>query len=158
MSSLSHIEEYLYPNLPVRRVRQTALSLARASDPKPDLLTVELAALMHDLLDKKYVPPSASADPFGYFLPFFKRLAEKTEGEVDLLSDGRAKHISRIVENVSWTNEKRLKAEGKWTEWHETCSELHCVQDADRLDAIGAFGESSHEAYSDIRFNNDHDP
>ncbi|KDQ19363.1 hypothetical protein BOTBODRAFT_27945 [Botryobasidium botryosum FD-172 SS1] len=132
----------------VRRVRKTALSLAHSVEPKPDLLTVELAALLHDLLDKKYVPRSASADPFSHFFPFFKDLAEKTNGEIDLIGDGRAENISRIVENVSWTNERKLKAEGGWTEWHETCIELHCVQDADRLDAIGAFGIMRCAAYS----------
>lgn len=44
----------------VQRVRRTALHLARAvtaseGTSKPDLLTVELAALLHDVLDKKYV-------------------------------------------------------------------------------------------------------
>lgn len=100
------------------------------------MLIVELSALLHDVLDKKYVPPASYGhDARAFFEPFFQRAA------VDLRADGRADTIVRIVENVSWSNEQRLRASGGWGDWHETCVELHCVQDADRLDAIGAFGE-----------------
>ncbi|CAE6461739.1 unnamed protein product [Rhizoctonia solani] len=148
----------------VNRVRRTALALAKAQTPQPDLLVVELAALLHDVLDKKYVTPEEAADPNAYFRPFFESVKEK----VDLLADGRARLIVRIIENVSWTTEKKLRAENKfepWHEscvelhcklraenkfepWHESCVELHCVQDADRLDAIGAFGIMRVSAYS----------
>lgn len=120
-------------------MRTTALRIARAlSSAPPDLLVVELAALLHDVLDKKYVSAAEAADPYAFFLPFFQQAAE--EHGVDLVQDGRARTIARIVDNVSWSTEKRLRAEGNWGGWHEGCLELHCVQDADRLDAIGAFG------------------
>lgn len=122
----------------VQRVRKTALSLARSLLAKrPDLLVVEMAALLHDILDKKYV---AAADPHAYFLPFFEILAR--EHQLDLISDGRACLIVRVIQNVSWTTEKKLRETGGIEEWHENCVELHCVQDADRLDAIGAFGDT----------------
>ncbi|KAH7884423.1 hypothetical protein F5I97DRAFT_1812267 [Phlebopus sp. FC_14] len=131
----------------VERVRKTALSLARSlSETKPDLLVVELAALLHDVLDKKYVSPADAADPYAYFLPFFESLT--TDHGLDLVTDERARLIVRIVENVSWTTEKKLREMGKLEEWHTTCVELHCVQDADRLDAIGAFGIMRCAAYS----------
>jgi uncharacterized protein len=134
------------PALAVQRVRKTALSLAHSvasSNPSasPDLLTIELAALLHDVLDKKYVSAADAADPYAFFLPFFTRMA--AEHGVDLVADGRARAVARIVDNVSWTTEKKLRAGGRWTEWHESCVELHCVQDADRLDAIGAFGQQT---------------
>ncbi|KAF9243425.1 hypothetical protein BU15DRAFT_43095 [Melanogaster broomeanus] len=131
----------------VERVRRTALSLAHSLPGRePDLLVVELAALLHDVLDKKYVSPVEAADPYAYFLPFFQSLA--TDHELDLISDGRARLIVRIVENVSWTTEKKLRETGNIDDWHKTCVELHCVQDADRLDAIGAFGIMRCAAYS----------
>ena len=128
----------------VQRVRRTALKLA--SDPSissrsPDLLVIELSALLHDVLDKKYVPESLSSNPYAFFLPMFEELSEEHPSVGLLTEDGkRARLIADIVTNVSWTTEKKLRQEGKWGAWHDSCLELHCVQDADRLDAIGAFG------------------
>ncbi|KAJ6498019.1 hypothetical protein C8R47DRAFT_316224 [Mycena vitilis] len=130
----------------VQRVRRTALALANAISPKPDLLVVELAALLHDVLDKKYVSAEQAADPHGFFLPFFTSMAEKHG--LDLVQDGRAREITRILDNVSWTTETKLRNNNLWSEWHQNCAELHCVQDADRLDAIGAFGIMRCAAYS----------
>ncbi|KAI0833302.1 hypothetical protein BC628DRAFT_1485415 [Trametes gibbosa] len=136
----------------VQRVRKTSLQLARIisetlpEERRPDLLTVEVAALLHDVLDKKYVPAEDAADPYAFFLPFFEKAA--LDGGLDLVKDGRARTIARIVENVSWSTEKRLIAAGKIDKWYRECTELHCVQDADRLDAIGAFGILRCAAYS----------
>lgn len=140
----------------MERVRRTALSISHSISSgtsssrklNPDPLVVELAALLHDVLDKKYVTPAEAADPYAFFLPFFQSLV--VDHNVDLISDGRARLITRIVENVSWTTEKKLLAAGLIEDWHRDCVELHCVQDADRLDAIGAFGVLRCAAYSAV--------
>ncbi|TFK49617.1 hypothetical protein OE88DRAFT_1682664 [Heliocybe sulcata] len=134
----------------VERVRKTALHLARTVSQtpgrQPDLLTVELAALLHDVLDKKYVTAAKAADPYAYFLPFFNEWRDASG--IDLVNDGRAKEIAEIIDNVSWSTEKKRRQTGEWGPWHEQCIELHCVQDADRLDAIGAFGIMRCSAFS----------
>ncbi|KAH9856564.1 hypothetical protein C2E23DRAFT_808132 [Lenzites betulinus] len=136
----------------VQRVRRTALRLARIisetlpENKRPDLLTVELSALLHDILDKKYVSAEEAADPYAFFRPLFEKAA--SDSELDLVKDGRARLIARIVDNVSWSTEKKLIAAGKIDQWYRDCIELHCVQDADRLDAIGAFGVLRCAAYS----------
>lgn len=101
-------------------------------------LTSLLAALLHDVLDKKYVSPEQSSDPYAFFLPFFEEMSSKHS--VNLIADGRGRLVTQVIDNVSWSTEKKLREKGLWTKWHDECLELHCVQDADRLDAIGAFG------------------
>ncbi|GAA5957410.1 hypothetical protein JCM21900_003297, partial [Sporobolomyces salmonicolor] len=129
----------------VHRVRLQALRLARSLSPSPDLLVVELSALFHDLLDAKYLrlepgqkPPTARE----HLEPFWASFSD------EVVSERQRRLVERVIENVSYSKEvKRIKA-GEETDWHSECLELHCVQDADKLDAIGAFGILRCAAYS----------
>lgn len=119
------------------------MNIAKAfpGDRKPDLLVVELSAILHDILDKKYLPPDlhdSEINTLEYLLPFFETISSR----VDLIGSGRAETIAKIIDGVSWTNEQSMRITGEWDTWHDECIELHCVQDADRLDAIGAIGIS----------------
>lgn len=76
--------------------------------------------------------------------PFFSHPAAQ------LLAASQRDLILRVIPNVSWSTEKKLRQAGQWSEWHETCSELHAVQDADRLDAVGAVGVMRCAAYSAV--------
>ncbi|CAA0812124.1 Cellulase (glycosyl hydrolase family 5) protein [Striga hermonthica] len=107
------------------RVRDLALSLAREEgfSTSPDsILTVELAALLHDIGDYKYM-----RDP--------------SEGQIVedfLVKEGVNETIrSRILGII-----KRMgfKEEAAGVTWSTQYPELGVVQDADRLDAIGAIG------------------
>lgn len=113
------------------------------------MLVVEIAALMHDMADKKYVKLEDGKSLSDHFLPKFEEIQTSSgTNAAAVLGQDRMELISRVVENVSWTTEKKLRETGALTAWHTECMELHCVQDADRLDAIGAFGESDYRDHS----------
>jgi len=93
---------------------------------------VELAAILHDVKDHKYVKnkqPSKGADG---------ETAGSQAVEELLLSLGVPQpiiqRVAYVVANVSWSKQMRSSAPLKLSQ------ELAIVQDADRLDAIGAIG------------------
>ncbi len=109
------------------RVVQTALRIAGEEGADP--FVVELAALLHDLADWKLAGGDESAGP---------RVARQwLEG---LGADGNAvDHVCEIVGGVSF------KGAGVPTPMRT--AEGRVVQDADRLDAIGAIGIARTFAY-----------
>ena len=92
-----------------------------------DLHAITLAALLHDVGDKKYLEPGQD---------------ENTLVHATLLSFGApedlAVKVQRIVLGVSYSSE--IKDPARVKAMIQTYPELAIVQDADRLDAIGAIG------------------
>jgi hypothetical protein len=88
-------------------------------------LVIELAALLHDVLDKKYVSEAEAADAHAYFV-----WSLSLEHGLDLISDGQARQITKVIEDVSWTTEKKLRDTGKIEEQRNTCvhSKLQMLQ------------------------------
>ncbi|KAG0212058.1 hypothetical protein BGX28_006956 [Mortierella sp. GBA30] len=131
--------------LHVDRVRRQALKLAREESIQGktvDVELVELAALFHDIGDAKF---HKEGQPTG------------REVVMDFLSRHdcqKADIVAKIVENVSF----RKELAGVKNEWAESCIELHIVQDADKLDAIGAFGIMRCAAYSGYKNRPLYDP
>lgn len=105
----------------VDRVRRVALDLAKRENVE-DVQLVEMIALLHDVKDHKY---AAEGDDAGTTIR--KLLDGKMEPE-------RIERIVFAVENVSYSKQMKRK------EPLELTPELAIVQDADRLDAIGAIG------------------
>jgi uncharacterized protein len=79
---------------------------------------------------QRFMPAKYGSTSLAILDPFFSCSS-------DLITSRQKDSIYRIIPAVSW-----------WTEWHESCLELHAVQDADRLDAIGAVGIFRVAAYS----------
>ncbi len=104
----------------VERVRQLALYIAKRE--KADQLTVELAALLHDVADFKF---HKGDDKIG------GRVASKWLRKFDL-------DASLINEIESIVNEVSFK--GAKVKYKMKTLEGKVVQDADKLDAIGAIG------------------
>jgi len=103
-----------------------AIDTKRNYEPKENanLFVVQLAALLHDIADSKFYKGDETLGP---------KIASEflKEHNVDQLS---REHIIKIIENVSFKNS--LSNTGK----SFNSIELQIVQDADRLDAIGAIG------------------
>jgi uncharacterized protein len=106
----------------IQRVFNNTLLLAK--DEKVNILVVSLAALLHDIADPKFHDGDESIGP---------RMAK--DFLISLNVDNKViSHVIKIIENMSFKNslEKDKKS--------FVSKELHVVQDADRLDAIGAIG------------------
>ncbi|KAI3658315.1 hypothetical protein MP638_004148 [Amoeboaphelidium occidentale] len=114
--------------LHVQRVKSTALSLAameaKHNQTQIDLEVVKLAALLHDVGDYKYAKegsPSAAEE-------VSKLLNELQYAQTTI------DKVLYVIENISFRKEISQKASV------DHPIELKIVQDADRLDAIGAVG------------------
>ncbi|MHA7841730.1 MAG: HD domain-containing protein [Winogradskyella sp.] len=88
-----------------------------------DLLVIELASLLHDIADPKFHDGNEAIGP--------KKASEfLLQHNVD---SAIIEHVTQIIENMSFKNSFDLNASF-------SSREMDVVQDADRLDAIGAIG------------------
>ena len=97
-------------------------SLLIASEENVDVLIVSLGALLHDIADSKFHEGDETVGP---------ALARKFL-ETQEISEETIIHVIKIIENISFKGGNQLQ------KFHS--KELAVVQDADRLDAIGAIG------------------
>lgn len=104
----------------IERVYKNALLIAKTEE--CDLTVVKLAALLHDIADSKFhdgdenIGPKTARD-------FLKQ---------ENMDEAIISHVVAIIENISFKGGNFEKT------FHS--KELEIVQDADRLDAIGAIG------------------
>lgn len=104
----------------IDRVRKNALNIAKAEG--ADLEIVELGALLHDIADHKFHNNDFSA------LPRATREWLESQGAA-------AELVNRLEQLV-----KEISFKGAQVSTETSSIEAACVQDADRLDAIGAIG------------------
>ena len=108
----------------IERVYKNALLIALTED--CNLIVVQLAALLHDIADSKFYPDASGGDE-----TIGPKIARQFL-ESKMVDQDTIQHTISIIENISF---KGGKAEKKFSS-----IELDIVQDADRLDAIGAIG------------------
>lgn len=125
------------------RVRDLALSLAAEEGlSAPDrLLTVELAALLHDVGDYKYT--KNNVEDMSVVEMFLQEVG---------LDEGQKDEIVAIIKGIGFKNEVSNKS------IVEPTLEFAIVQDADRLDAIGAIGIARCFTYGGSKNSALHDP
>jgi uncharacterized protein len=111
----------------VVRVCRTAVRIAKAEQ-APDLLAVQVAALLHDVGDWKY------------FTDGDARLEQALNKLASMgLREETAHTVRAIIKGIGFKEELKQAADGCSTN-SSMSIELACCQDADRLDAIGAIG------------------
>ena len=104
----------------IERVYKNALLIAKEED--CDMTVVQLGALLHDIADSKFHDGDENIGPE----------TARTFLESENISEEIIAHVINIIENISFKGgnfEKKFNSK-----------ELEIVQDADRLDAIGAIG------------------
>lgn len=121
----------------IERVWKSARRIGRAE--KADMFVVEMAALLHELDDIKINPKNTKEEPI------LARAWLKKSG----VNTAAAEHILYIISTMSFR--KNESAAGKNLEWK-------VVQDADRLEALGAIGIIRAITYGAIRNRPLYDP
>jgi len=104
----------------IQRVYKNSLLIANGE--VCDILVVKLAALLHDIADSKFHNGDETVGP--------KKARLFLESEN--VSENTIVHVINIIENISFKGGNVVKS--------FQSLELDIVQDADRLDAIGAIG------------------
>jgi uncharacterized protein len=122
----------------IYRVWKNAMTLAK--EESADLFVVQLAALLHDIADAKFHNGDDSIGPAiaGKFLA-----KEEVDSNVIV-------HVQNIISNISFKGGKHLL--------EFSSKELDIVQDADRLDAIGAIGIARAFSYGGFKNRRLYDP
>ncbi|KAJ5156951.1 uncharacterized protein N7482_008051 [Penicillium canariense] len=126
----------------VAALANTILEAEQALHPasRLDAVVVKLAALLHDIGDRKYLPSLASATGD----QAEATLDPKIMVEFALLKHGApaelAAKVQMVVSHVSYTTECKDPSVIRRLIDQQGYPELAVVQDADRLDAIGAIG------------------
>jgi len=122
----------------IERVRRTALAIGREEGADP--ITVELAALLHDVADWKFAGGDHTAGPRAAREWLVSRGADAT-----LIN-----HVCEIIASLSF--------KGADVPTPMATLEGQVVQDADRLDALGAIGIARTFAYGGHKGQAMHDP
>ena len=106
----------------IERVYKNAVLISKSES--TDDFVIALGALLHDIADAKFYDGDESVGP--------KRAQEYLESQA--VEESVIEHVVNIINHISYKNSLNPDGE-KWTS-----PELEVVQDADRLDAIGAIG------------------
>ena len=104
----------------IQRVYRNALLIAE--NETCDFEVVKLGALLHDIADSKFHEGDENVGP-----KIARAFLEKEK-----VSEETIIHVLNIIENISY--------KGGNSEQQFTSKELEIIQDADRLDALGAIG------------------
>ncbi len=110
----------------IHRVYKNAQLIAKTE--KADGLVVALGALLHDIADSKFYPDASGGD---------ETIGPKMAAEFLLslnVDSNVIEHIIHIIKNISFKSSLATKTNTF------ASIELDIIQDADRLDAIGAIG------------------
>ena len=106
----------------IERVYKNAILISK--EEKVNAFVVSLGALLHDIADPKFYNGDETVGP-----KVARKFLEEQKVDAEII-----KHVINIIKHISFKNSFDKTGE------NFTSEELKVVQDADRLDAIGAIG------------------
>lgn len=125
----------------IERVFNNSMLIARSE--KVDVLVVSLGALLHDIADAKFHNGDESVGP---------TMAKAFLTSLDV-KENIVTHVVNIINHISYKNSLETESGEKFNSL-----ELRVVQDADRLDALGAIGIARAFNYGGFKNRVMHDP